>query len=301
MTPRAHALSNDKPAHALGPVTGAIFAALLAGCASAGGCESAKFSSERTTKMTAAAESSLRIENQVGDIKVVADPAATQVTLELTLIGKGSTQAKAEEALNEIVYTVTDPPGDTGVTAVAKHPTNSGWNNKQWEVRWVVTAPPTVKIDVDDAVGKVTVVGFERGASVSTDVGDVRVSGVMGGVNVRVDVGDAVVNAQGPATVITNVGDVSVEMIGEPAEVRAEADVGDVHLVVSPAWSGKVTGGSDVGSVRTSVPGLSARSAEYGSGSKVSGVIGAGVANATLKADVGSITIEQREVQRVMN
>ncbi len=301
---RTHRLAGDQPTSALGPVTGALFAALLAGCASAGGCNSARFTSERSTRLTAAAESSLRIENQVGDVRVVADPTASEVTMELTLIGKGSTQARAEEALAEITYAVQDPAGDTGVTATAKHPTNGGgWHGKQWEVRWVVTAPPGVKIEISDDVGDVTVVGFERGASVSTDVGDVRVMGVLGGVTVKTDVGDALVNAAGPVEVVTQVGDVNLELIGESASIRAESDVGDVHVVVPTAWSGSVSGGSDVGGVSTSIPGLSARREEHGSGSKVSGTIGAGgaTARATLKADVGSITIEQREVKRVMN
>ncbi|MFM9958866.1 MAG: hypothetical protein ACKVZJ_12410 [Phycisphaerales bacterium] len=289
----------------LGPVTGALFATLLAGCASAGGCESAKFTSERTSKLTAAAESSFRIENQVGDVKVVADPSATEVTMELTFIGKGATQAKADEALNEINFAVTDPPGDTGVTARAKHPTNSGWNNKQWEVRWVVTAPPGVKIEVTDDVGEVTVVGFNNGANVSTDVGDVRIVGVMGGVTVKTEVGDATVNAQGPATVTTNVGDVRLELIGPPGAAdafKAQSDVGNVHVIVPTAWSGNVTGGSDVGSVKTSIPGLATRG-DSGSGARLAGRIGSGASStsATIKADVGSITIEQRDVARATN
>lgn len=294
--------SNPSVASSLGPITGAIFASLMmTGCAvGAGGCEEAKYSSKSTKTLTAAAESSLRIENMVGDVKVVADPSATGVTMELTLIGKGTTQAKADEALREIVLDLNDPAGDTGVTASAKHPSNGGWNGKNWEVKWVVTAPPSVKIDVDDDVGSVTVVGFERGAKVKTDVGDIKISGVMGGVVARADVGNAVVNAQGPAEVSSDVGNVKIELIGESHNVRATADVGNVHLVVSPGWNGKVKGKSDVGGVTSVVPGLSAR-ADMGGGGEISGTVGNGGATATLSADVGSITVEQRAVERAVN
>lgn len=300
-------MRNENPsvASSLGPITGAIFASLLmTGCAvGASGCDEAKYTATSTKTLTAAAESSLRIENMVGDVKVVADPAATGVTMELTLIGKGSTQTKADEALREIILDVNDPAGDTGVTASAKHPSAGGWNGKNWEVKWVVTAPPSVKIDVSDDVGNVTVVGFERGAKVATDVGDVKVSGVLGGVVARADVGNAVVNAQGPAEVTTNVGNVRLELLGESTNVRASADVGNVHLVVSPQWNGKVKGKSDVGGVTSVVPGLSAR-ADMGGGGEISGTVGTGApggATATLTADVGSITIEQRAVTRATN
>jgi hypothetical protein len=298
-------MRNANPSHAstLGPVTGAIFASLMmTGCAvGAGGCNEAKFTAQQTRTLTASAESSLRIENMVGDVKVVADPAASGVTMELTLIGKGTSQAKADEALRDIELNVNDPAGDTGVTATAKHPSNGGgWSGKQWEVRWVVTAPPSVKIDVDDDVGNITIVGFERGAKVSTDVGDVKVSGVMGGVVARTDVGNAVVNAQGPADVTTNVGNVRLELMGESSNIRASADVGSIHLVMPPEWAGKVTGKSDVGEVKTVVPGLATKS-DMGGGGRVSGNVGSGSSSATLSADVGSITIEQREVKRALN
>jgi len=286
----------------LGPVTSAIFSSMLmTGCAvGTGGCNDAKFSSQRSQILTAAAESSLRIENSVGDIKVVADPAATGVTMELTLIGKGSSQQKADEALNEIFLDINDPAGDTGVTATARHPSHSGWSGKQWEVRWVVTAPPSVKIDINDDVGSVTIVGFERGAKVHTDVGDVRISGVMGGVTVRTDVGNAVINAQGPADISTDVGNVRIELLDDSRPIKVTADVGNVHIVVPPTWGGTVKGTTDIGGLNSGVPGLNI-SPDRSGGGRISGAIGSGTATAELRSDVGSITIEQREVARATN
>jgi len=288
----------------LGPVTSAIFSSMLmTGCAvGTGGCNDAKFTSQRSQTLTAAAESSFRIENSVGDIKVVSDPGATNVTMELTFIGKGSTQQKADEALSEITLNINDPEGDTGVTATARHPSHSGWSGKQWQVRWVVTAPPSVRIDINDDVGDITVVGFDRGVKVSTDVGDVRISGVMGGVTVRTDVGNAVINAQGPADISTDVGNVRIELLADSQPVKVSTDVGNVHIVVPPSWAGTVKGSADVGSVNSAVAGLTVNPDRSGGG-RISGTIGPapGTATAELKSDVGSITIEQREVARATN
>lgn len=264
---------------------------MAGGCVSIGGCQDMKYSAAKQESLVAPAESSFRLTNTVGDITVVADPSATQVTCRIDRVGKGTTQAKAEQALSEISIVLDDSPGDSGVTLAAKHPSGGGMSGRQWEVRWTITAPPGTRIIVAGEVGDVRVRGFTAGAHVSTDVGDVDVADVSGGVKVTTDVGDITIAAGGPIEATGNVGDVTLSAApGEASPIKVTTDVGDVTVRLPASWGGSARATADVGSVDSDFPGVSGPKAS-GSGRSISGRIGNGAEGPELvvQTDVGDI------------
>lgn len=298
----ANRLSNvtRESAQRLGPVTAGLYGAILAGCATGGaGCGGTPFESRRAEVLTAPAEAVFTLENTVGDVRVVADPAATQVRMEVTRIGKGSTQQKAAEAVDELRFDLIDTPGNDGVVVKTIQPTHRWSSEKQYAAEWVITAPPGTRIVVTDDVGDVTVVGFQNGVRAQTDVGDLRIAGVSGPVTASSDVGDIHVNADGPAEVSSDVGDVRVEIFGSAAvPVKVVSNVGDVHVVLPPAWAGTVDGRTNVGGISGAAPGVARKGDRNGSGGSLVGAIGTGGASLTARADVGDLTVDVRQVAR---
>lgn len=251
---------------------------LLTGCTTMGGCNSAAFQSKATQTVTVKAEKAFTLTNSVGDVKIVADPSATSVRCEAVKIGKGSSPAKADEALAEIKLTTTDGPADDDAGARAEQPSGGGgWSGKQWEVQWTITAPPGTRIVVKDGVGDVTVSGFVAGADVKSGVGDVSVE------------------ARGPVKAHSDVGDVKVVVAGEEAAgVEAVSDVGDVSVTVPLSWRGRVNLDSSVGDVSSNVAGLSGSGRHQATGGSVSGTVGGGDSTGPqlkARANVGNVTL----------
>lgn len=289
----------------LKPSIRAAFAAasaggLMTGCVGMSGCDSSRYTTRQAQTVTIAAERVFTLDNRVGDVTIVSDPAATAVTCELVKVGKGSTQANADQALSEIRVDTSDGPGDSDAKARAATPDGSGWTGRQWEVKWTVTAPPGTKIIVVNKVGDVKVRGFAAGAEITSGVGDVDVTEVTGGVSVTGNVGDVTISGDGALSAASDVGDVRVTALGGSArDITAKSNVGDVVVTLPPAWSGRVSAGTGVGKVTSSLAGLSERPAgkRYGSGSSVEGVIGAGdggeAGSVTVSANVGDISLSK--------
>lgn len=299
MTTRTPSIVRES-AHRLGPVTAGLYGAILAGCASTSGCGGTPFESRRAEVLTAPAETAFTLENTVGDVRVVADPSATSVRMEIIRIGKGSTQQKAAEAVEELRFDLIDTPGNEGVVVKTVQPKSTWATGKQHAAEWVITAPPGTRIVVNDDVGNVTIVGFENAVSARTDVGDLRLAGISGPVTASSDVGDVHINTAGAVDASSDVGNVHVELFGaSPVPIKAVSNVGNVHVVLPPAWQGTVDARTDVGSLSASAPGITARPDRHGSGGAIAGRLGDNsAATLTARADVGNLSVDVRQVAR---
>lgn len=269
-----------------------------ASLALAGGCfsSSPRFKSEADQFLTTpATASSLRIDNDVGNIKVVAVSGATEVRAEVLKRGKGRTPVEADEALAEIIVTLAPDPNAPGtILGTVDHPRRrSSWGNnpKQYEVEWRITAPPGMALDVRNDVGRITIQDFSNGVRVLNDVGEIRAENIQGGLEARTDVGEIHAAASGPIELRSDVGDIfAVALPGEPGPVSITADVGRVTLSLPDAWEGEVYASTDVGSLERGLN--SFRSEGRQTRSSLRGTVGSGApGRVDIKTDVGDVQV----------
>jgi DUF4097 and DUF4098 domain-containing protein YvlB len=95
----------------------------------------------------------------------------------------------------------------------------------------------------------------EIDVQIKTQSGDVDLRGLSGRADVETDSGDIRTHRLEPVTVraMTDAGDVSLDLFGQPARTEAESDAGDVHVTV-PYGQYRVDANADGGS--TKVEGL---------------------------------------------
>ncbi|HBS29744.1 MAG TPA: hypothetical protein DEB06_09915 [Phycisphaerales bacterium] len=271
-------------------VMGATAGAALAGADS-------RPTAEESETLAAPASGALRLENFVGEIEVVAVEGATEVKAEVLKRGQGRSQKEAEEALDEISVSLSPDAMSPGtLVARATLPNklfNWGGDNKQHEVQWRVTAPPSVVLKITNDVGDVTVKGFTAGAHLATDVGDIVAEGIINGVQASSHVGDIEVSASGAITARSDTGSVSVTVLDGPTgSVTASSDVGSVTVTLSDAWAGDVDINTDVGSIQSGVASFEPDGRQ--SDHRMRGAIGGGGEHRLkVSTDVGGVILRQ--------
>jgi len=185
---------------------------------------------EQVTFAVSAPAGKLTVRNVVGDVTVVADPAATEIRAEVTKTGRGTTPGEAKRALGQINVELSSSGGDDAVVAVADHP--RGTATREYEVEWHLTAPPGVAVEVHDKFGDVEARGFTHGIRLDSDFGDLTAEG------------------GGPIRLDTEFGQIGLVIMTEnPEAVRARTDFGDIDVRLPAGRTGRVTADTDFGDV----------------------------------------------------
>ena len=230
-------------------VAGTLLAAMGTGC----GLTSKPFHLSETTTLRADADDLDRFElrGRVGDITVIGDPEATQVVAEITKVGRGTTIAEAQTALEEIEVSLTSRDGVKDVIKAEVHHPRSSYT-RAWKVDWKVTAPPDIALKLRAGVGDLEVKNFERDVELETGVGDVRAEQIGGDVVARASVGDVRIRGvSGTTRVISDVGDIHVQGSGA---FYLRGSTGDIHLAVTEAGDGDIDVSTSMGDVVIHVP-----------------------------------------------
>ena len=231
------------------------------------------FKSTQRVSLTAEVPSQrLRIVGTVGDIIVRAEPGAEAVEAIITKVTRGASQERADEALDEIqVSFETQDKDGTTVLASSSHPWSSG--TASYAVRWEVTAPPELTVEIETSVGDVRVEGCTGAVSVAGGIGNVVVVGAkgsgasLGPVTITNSVGDVRVDqvteelrasagiggirasASGKVDLKTSVGDVRLRLLqGSSDDVLVRTSIGDIHIAMPDGWKGKILADADIGS-----------------------------------------------------
>lgn len=237
------------------------------------GCGTPFQTNTHVTLTTPSPTDRLVLRNLVGEVTLKADDGATEVCAKIVKTGKGATLAEANGASEEIEITLAPDPADgTTVIAEAKHPKGSGF--RQYEVRWDVTAPPGLRIEVENGVGDLRVERFAKEISLRNGVGDAIVRGdpanppagpvkivsgvgsvhvdrTRGDLTVKTDVGNIHAMAGGNVELQSNVGSVCLKLLPSTAEtVKVSTDVGDVRVYLTSEQQGRIVADCDVGSLR---------------------------------------------------
>lgn len=246
-------------------------------------------SSETETLAGSGNVKKLVLSNMVGEVEIVADPSASEVTAEITKEGRGKTDELAAKALDEIEITFEPSAADPSILeARGKHPSEA--RNRGYSVHWKITAPPSVVLAIQTDVGEVSVNGFTSGVSVTTDVGEVRATGVAGGVKIVTNVGDVTASVTGPIDVTTDVGNAQVSIVDLTGPVNVDTDVGNVTLHLPATASASIDAETDTGNVSVGSAFKSRGKRSDNDGFR--GTIGTSEGpKITLDADVGNVTI----------
>ena len=213
-----------------------------------GACSSTSFEKRASEQLFAPVSGSrIVVVNNVGAVSVTADPAATDVRAHVVRVGKGGSPTSAAKALEEVTASLEAQPDGT-IRASVIHPNPSGAN--RYEVIWEIVAPPALAVQITNTVGEVKVVEFAGPIDISTDVGEVTVLGSQSGTSVRIDVGDAEVRSLPPISIVSDVGDIDLDVLpGASGAVVARTDVGSIDMRLPRGGWGELdvlTGTGDV-------------------------------------------------------
>lgn len=247
---------------------------------------------EELTLTEAAGATRFVLHNEVGDVKVLAEPSATEITATAMLIGRGRNQGDADRALEEIEVTLDPSRSNPGAIEARAHAPNSS-NRRSYAVEWRVVAPPNVEVEIHNNVGDIEVSGFQGPALVVNDVGDIRAANIARGLKVTCDVGEVDATAGGAISIQTNVGDADVTVLEGGAEsVTITTNVGEITLALPPQWAGTLEAETDTGDVEVSLAGMPVNLTKVRD-HRAEGTIGSGGPPIVLSADVGDIEIKR--------
>ena len=134
---------------------GLLFSGVLAALVTAGcGPHSFRLTETVTLRAQDGQFARLRVNNRVGEVRVVGDPSAKEVVAEVTKIGRGVSPGEAAKALREIEVSLAPEKGSEGrLEAAATHPRHSGL--RSWGADWHITAPPELALAVTTGVGDI--------------------------------------------------------------------------------------------------------------------------------------------------
>jgi len=195
---------------------------------------------------------SLIVDNNVGDIEIVADENATGITAEIVKIGRGSSRSNAQESL-ERIDVVFAPLADEDGVFVCTSEFPKKWAGHSYSLDWHITAPASLAIEILNNVGDIRAVGFADGVTARADVGDITLRDIAGGLDIRCNVGDIVADAAGPITITSDVGDIDLKVLTDASDttstVTVRCDVGDISVLLPAGFMGLVDASVDVGDV----------------------------------------------------
>jgi hypothetical protein len=195
------------------------------------GCSRPFRSVEAVTLTSPLPVQKLVVHSRFGEVIAHADPGATEVKVEATKIGRGTSPTEAREALKQIQLRLGPQDGQTGtVVASAEHPDSSA--TREYQVEWRLSGPPDLAVEI------------------RSDFGDVEARGFTGGLTVYSDFGRLRATAGGRIDLSSDFGNVELSLLPEnPDDVRVRTDFGDVRLWLPASPQGRLVADTDFGSV----------------------------------------------------
>jgi DUF4097 and DUF4098 domain-containing protein YvlB len=135
----------------------------------------------KTVKVDAKSPVTLKVIDDAGSVTIVGADVKT-VQVKVTKIAHASTQARAEEEVKNIKYSI-DQVGNT-VTIKYDLPNTTILDMNLNIVDFVVTVPNETTVDVDNHLGEVSVASIKGKVVIANDFGEVTVENIEGGLSV---------------------------------------------------------------------------------------------------------------------
>ena len=219
----------------------------------------------------------LRVDVSVGSVEIQVGQGNT-IAVNAEIRGYGSTQAQAQEALDQVRFDVTQSGSRVEVTG--NWPSGVRWPGRSPEMDVRITVPERAALSVKMDVGSVTLAGTQGDVDVKVNVGKVDVRDVM--------VPDSL-------SLQTDVADIYFEgALSQGARYDFSSDVGAVRLVLPADSRFAIDASSNVGSVRVDFDVVGTSSGDL-VGKTVQGVVNGGADTpVTIRSDVGAITVRSQ-------
>lgn len=152
---------------------------------------SAQAEESKTLKVDTDKPLTLKVMDDVGDVTIVGADVDT-VQVNVTKKAYATSQAKADEALKTIQYSISQTGGV--ITVTYKLPTLKNVNNAK-SVDFVITVPNKITVDVDNNFGAISVSNITGAVAVQNDFGNIAVENVEGALAVSSSSGELTVTS----------------------------------------------------------------------------------------------------------
>ncbi|ASS74903.1 hypothetical protein CIG75_07860 [Tumebacillus algifaecis] len=216
----------------------------------------------------------IRLENNVGQIKVTADAKATKATLKfIKKLNTNEAKSEAEAKLKQVAIDVNTTDGEILHVQASQYYSNS-WM-KQFRVDYELIVPPTMAIELNTKVSDITTVGMLSDLSVEANVAKIDIDGFKGKLSVK-----------------NNTGAISIKGGQEIKEVEVSSNVGALTLQLPEKANLNVDAKTNVGALDSEFQ-LNER--RIGPSKSVQGKIGSGGGQVTLSTNTGAISIVKQK------
>ncbi|MGY5763652.1 DUF4097 family beta strand repeat-containing protein [Brachybacterium sp. DNPG3] len=227
--------------------------------------------------------SSLTLDVDVADVRIVRDAEADEVTV--ALVADGATRLPETE--ESVRATMRDDGTASAPDLTIRQPVRTGpipWVHDARDVLVVVPADLALDLDLTSDLGNVEAEGPFGSLLVVSSLGDVDLTGVSttGIVDVSADMGSIRADIDG----------------GRAADIALRSSLGDVDLVVEEGTSGAIEAYADTGSMTVQVPGdarweidAQADMGDVDVDRSITGADGASAGTMTLTTDLGDIRV----------
>ncbi len=257
------------------------------------GCSGCSFSDpkvwiedQRTMTLSPAQADTLKTLTRNGHVNIVADPAATDITVDVHIKAGGRDDADAADCL-EAIDILTPLKGST------QH-VEAGWKTTKlnhWgsSVSFDITAPPAMAVNVDTRNGAVGVENMTRNITIMTRNGKVGVHG--GGDTLSIDTRNGAVDVESPAhhvTIVTRNGSIDARMTSSgEIEGRIETRNGQVNIDLADGASSEIHVNTRNGSIKTQANLANVQVED----DMLRGTLGAGGGQLSIETRNGSVTL----------
>ncbi|MBN2445898.1 MAG: DUF4097 family beta strand repeat protein [Phycisphaerae bacterium] len=223
---------------------------LLAGCISDTNPYAEKatadFSETRSEDIT-----TLKIDWPIGDVTIVVDSDADEVTIEGVITAYGDTTEDAEANLAEFSVELVESESDSDVVTLSI----SGTTSEDWfggaDVE--IELPDGVVLEIEVGTGDVTITGNTEDVDVIIASGDLMLSEIEGNIDIDLEDGDIeMTTVEGDIQIEQSSGNLTIDDLSGELDIVA-GDV-DVVVSVSPPDEGTVAIDVVTGSIDLTIP-----------------------------------------------
>ncbi|ARU63331.1 hypothetical protein CBW65_21830 [Tumebacillus avium] len=212
----------------------------------------------------------LKLENNVGQIKITADPNAKKMTLKfIKKLNTTESKETAEQRLKNVGIDINY--GEDGTVYVS----SSGYYEENWmkqfRIDYELIVPPTLAVELYSKVGDITIVGLQSDLHVEANVAKIDIDGFKGSLNVK-----------------NNTGAISVKGGQAIKELEVNSNVGALTVQLPEQANVTVDAKTNVGALDTEFQ-LNER--RTGPSKSVQGQIGQSGGQVNLNTNTGSISI----------
>ncbi|MFD2169040.1 DUF4097 family beta strand repeat-containing protein [Tumebacillus lipolyticus] len=213
----------------------------------------------------------IKLENNVGQIKVTADANAKQATLKYTKkLNTNEPRQEAQERLKQVTIDVHEAGEATMLVQSGRYLSDSLL--KQFRVDYELVVPPAIAIELDTKVGDITTSGLQSDLTVIANVAKIDIDGFKGTLHVK-----------------NNTGAISIQGGKEVKAIEVTSNVGALKLALSEKENLKVDAKTNVGALDSE---FSLNERRLGPSKSVQGQIGDGsTGQVTLSTNTGSISL----------